>query len=359
MAAAELSGISRGPSTTGERLVEIRVISGTYRWGIGIGVALAVFGASLVFSVLNMGEAFHSGFVPLALKVIRGVPTCEGQGVVIGFRGSSSRFEGGFSATSTSLRAGTLPGSAASALAAILREREAEGHRDAAVVLELGGGEAGGDLRWVGEAISWLSRYGRRGIVRTDRILPRSAVEAARDAGTSVVLRIATLDPAAQSALLGHAADSASRLLLGAQHLRAQGVPVAALIAPLMPVLHRDAELAALARSIAAADLEHVSFAIGGWSQARHQALAACLPSSDVSGVARAFRVYEPENVAGQLRLGPREATLLHRQAVRIAEDTGLTVGGCGCGAHCHLAASPTSPFQSLLAPDLFQSLTG
>lgn len=303
-----------------------------------------------------MSEAFQSGFVPLALRVIRGFATCEGQGVVIGLRGSSARSEGGFSATS-SLRGGTLPGSAASALAALLREREAEGHRDASVVLELGGGEPGGDLHWVGEAISWLSRYGRRGIVRTDRILPRSVVEAARDAGTSVVLRIASLDAAVQSALLGPAADSASRLLLGAQHLRAQGVPVAVLIAPLMPVLHRDAELEALARSIAAADLEHVSFAIGGWSPERHQALAACLPSGDASGIARTFRIYEPENTVGRVRLGPREATLLHRQAVRIAEDANLRVSDDD--VHHTLARTPAASFQSLLAPDLFQSLTG
>ena len=300
-----------------------------------------------------MGEAFESGFVPLALKVIRGFSARDGQGVVIGLRGSSTRSEGGFSASS----AGTLPGSAASALAALLREREAEGHRDASVVLELGGGEPGGDLHWVGEAISWLSRYGRRGIVRTDRILPRAVVEAARDAGTSVVLRIASLDPAVQSALLGPAADSASRLLLGAQHLRAQGVPVAVLIAPLMPVLHRDAELEALARSIAAADLEHVSFAIGGWSPERHRALAACLPSGDASGIARAFRIYEPENTVGRVRLGPREATLLHRQAVRIAEDANLRVSDDD--VHHALAPTPAASFQSLLAPDLFQSLTG
>jgi hypothetical protein len=308
-----------------------------------------------VFSALNMGEAFQSGLVPLALKVIRGFSTCEGQGVVIGLRGSSARSKGGFSAAS----AGTLPGSAASALAALLREREADGHQDEAVVLELGGGEPGGDLHWVAEAISWLSRYGRRAIVRTDRILPRSVVEAARDAGASVVLRLASLDPAVQSALLGPAADSASRLLLGAQHLRAQGVPVAVLIAPLLPVLHRDTELEALARSIAAADLEHVSFAIGGWSPERHRALTACLPSGDPSGIARAFRVYEPEDTVGRVRLGAREATLLHRHAVRVAEDIGLLVGGCGCDAHCALATAPKAPFQSLLAPDLFQSLTG
>lgn len=302
-----------------------------------------------------MSRASNSSFVPLALDVIRGFSACEDQGVVVGLRGSSARSQGGFSVS----RGGVLPGSAASALAALLREREAEGHRDTSVVLELGGRAHGGDLRWVGEAISWLSRYGRRGIVRTDRILPRSAVEAARDAGSSVVLRVASLGPAVQSALLGTAADSASRLLLGAQHLRAQGVPVAALIAPLMPVVHRDADLEALARSIAAADLGFVSFAVGGWSLERHRALAACLPRGDASGVARAFRVYDPDATVGRVRLGAREATLLHRQAVRIAEDAALTVGGCGCDAHCHLASRPVAPFRSLLAPDLFQSLTG
>ncbi|MCR9161739.1 MAG: hypothetical protein ACE37F_36205 [Nannocystaceae bacterium] len=307
-----------------------------------------------------MGEASKSAFVPLALRVIRGFSTCEGQGVVVGLRGSSVRSKGAFSCSG----AGALPGSATSALASLLREREAEGHRDHAVVLELGGGEPGGDLRWVGEAISWLGRHGRRGIVRTDRVLPRAVVEAARDAGAAVVLRVASLDPSVQSALLGPAADSAPRLLLGAQHLRAQGVPVAVLIAPLLPVLHRDAELEGLARSIAAADLEHVAFAVGGWSLERHRALAAVLPSSDVAGIARAFRVYEPGDVVGRVRLGAREATLLHRHAVRVAHGVSLTVGGCGCDAQCTLApssAAPSSatPFQSLLAPDLFGSLTG
>ena len=84
--------------------------------GTQIGVALAVPDANPVFSALNMGEAFQSGFVPLALRVIRGFSTDEGLGVVIGLRGSSARSECGFSAA----KGGTLPGSASSGLAALL-----------------------------------------------------------------------------------------------------------------------------------------------------------------------------------------------------------------------------------------------
>jgi|GEM_PF-2004287 len=315
-----------------------------------------------MFSALNMGEASQSGLVPLSLRVLRGFSTCQGQGVVLGVRGASPRSPGGFSGSGAAATASTTtggrvaPGSAAGALAALLSEREAEGHRDLSVVLELHGA---GDLHWVAEAISWLARHGRRAVVRTDRVLPRAVVEAARVSGASVVLRIAGFDPAVQAGLLGPAADAPARLLLGAQHLRAQSVPVGVLVAPIMPVLHRDTELESLCRHIAAADLTDVSFAVGGWSQARHRAIEASLPFGGATAMARAYKIFEPESVVGKIQLGVREATLLLRQARRIAEHNGLSVGGCGCDAQCNLGPAPTEPFRSLLARDLFSALTG
>ncbi len=315
-----------------------------------------------MFSALNMSGASQPGVVPLALRVIRGFSTCDGHGVVLGLRGSSARSSAGFSPAGSPVPVAApdvAPGSASRTLAALLSEREAEGHRDLAVVLELHGA---GDLQWVAEAISWLRGHGRRVVVRTDRVLPRAVVEAARDHGAAVVLRIASFDPAVQCALLGSSADATARLLLGAQHLRAQGVPVAVLIAPLMPVVHRDEVLASLVRHIAAADLRYVSFAIGGWSPARHRAVAPLLPPGSGSALARAYRVIEPEAVdlaPARAQLGLREASLLQRQAERIAEDAGLTITGCSCDAHCHLAPAGAPTFRSLLAPDLFSALTG
>lgn len=245
-------------------------------------------------------------------------------------------------------------GSAARGLAALLAGREADGHRDIAVVLELHGA---GDLHWVAEAISWLATHGRRSVVRTDRALPRDAVEAARDAGASVQLRVASFDPRIQAALLGPAADTAARLLLRAQHLRARSVRVGVLLAPLMPVVHRDEVLESLMRHICAADVADLAFAVGGWSVARHQALAPFLPVGGATALARTYGVFEPESAVGRLHLGVRDAMLLERQARRIAEHAGLRVGGCGCDAQCNAASGPVEPFRSLLAADLFGTL--
>lgn len=311
-----------------------------------------------MFSALNMGGAFDQGLVPLALRVVRGFSTCDGEGVVLGLRAAStrspkvfSRFPGPFTRT-----ARVEEGSAARGLAALLAGREADGHRDIAVVLELHGA---GDLHWVAEAISWLASHGRRSIVRTDRALPRDAVEAARDADATVQLRVASFDPQIQAALLGPGADTAARLLLRAQHLRARSVRVGVLLAPLMPVVHRDEVLESLMRHICAADVGDVAFAVGGWSVARHQALAPLLPTGGATALARTYGVFEPESAVGRLHLGVRDAMLLERQARRIAEDAGLQVGGCGCDAQCNQASAsgPVEPFRSLLAADLFGTL--
>lgn len=313
-----------------------------------------------MFSTLNMSGAFDQGLVPLALCVVRGFSACDGEGVVLGLRSASARYSGSFSGGNAA-GARVEEGSAARGLAALLAEREADGQRDVAVVLELHGA---GDLHWLAEAISWLASHGRRTIVRTDRALPRDAVEAARDAGAIVQLRIASFDPRIQAALLGPQADTAARLLLGAQHLRAQSVGVGVLLAPLMPVVHSDEVLESLTRNICAADVSDLAFAVGGWSVARHQALAPLLPPGGATALARAYGVFEPESAVGRLRLGLREATLLERQARRIAEHAGLkprSVAGCGCDACCEVerdsAAAPPEPFRSLLAPDLFGSV--
>ncbi len=302
-----------------------------------------------MFSVLNMSGAISHGVIPLPLRVLRGFSSCEGEGVVIGLRGISSGNSSGLSAAPTA--ATTIYGAAERTLAALLGEREAAGHRDEAVVLELSGA---GDLHWVGEAISWLTRHGRRTVLRTDRVLPREVVEASRDGRALVSLRIASFNPAIQRALLGPTADAAARLLLGAQHLRAQGVPVTVRIAPLMPVVHTDDVLASLCRNVVAADLDRVDFAIGGWSPARHAALEQHLRGGGAAALARAYGVFEVEGCNERVRLNSRAATVLQHQAYRIAQDAGLRVGGCGCEAACDVAPVLAEPYRSLLAADLF-----
>ncbi len=242
------------------------------------------------------------------------------------------------------------------ALAAVLSEREAQGRRDEVVVLRVpSAASSPSDASWIGEAISWLGSLGRRAVVRTARVLPRSVVVAAREGRASVVLQLASRDEGVQRALLGPKSDAASRLLLQAQHLRALDVPVSVLLAPLLPTLHTGGALEGLCRHVAAADLRDVSLALGRWSDVRQAALADVLPGSRVAAIARAFGVFDAGVPGGaSVPLAHRDAVALHHQARRIAIAAGLQVDECGCAANCRAAGSPQQPFRSLLGTDLF-----
>ncbi len=304
----------------------------------------------LLFSALNMSEAVTTGHIPLPLRALRQVPTCSGPALVVGLRTPSTEHHGP-SAGSPGPAMSWAPGAAERALAALLSEREADGARDATVVLRVG---TEGDLGWLAGAISWLAGHGRRAIVRTPRVLPRAVAEAARRDGAAVHLQVASFDPAMQRALLGANADAPARLLLSAQHLRAQTVPVSVLVGPLLPVVHADASLSSVCRHIAAADLRDVSFGVGRWSARRHASVTSLLPSGGATALARVFQIFEPEATEGSVALPPREASLLHRQACRVAQDAGLRVDHCGCTMHCHAQPATAQPYRGLLASDLF-----
>ncbi|MEM6290939.1 MAG: hypothetical protein AAGA54_06720 [Myxococcota bacterium] len=296
-----------------------------------------------------MSEAVTTGHMPLPLRALRQVQTCGGPALVVGLRAPSAEHHG--SSTAPRTAASWAPGAAERALAALLGEREADGARDATVVLRVG---TEGNLSWLAGAISWLAGHGRRAIVRTSRVLPRAVTDAARRDGAAVHLQVASFDPAMQRALLGAHTDAPARLLLAAQHLRAQAVPVSVLVGPLLPVVHADASLSSVCRHIAAADLQDVSFGVGRWSVARHDAITPLLPSGSATALARVFQIFDPHAVEGSVALPPREASLLHRQACRIAQDAGLRVDHCGCTMHCHAQPATAQPYRGLLANDLF-----
>lgn len=282
--------------------------------------------------------------MPTSISVLQAFRTCGGQGLVIG-------------RLPTDLTPTDNAPAIELALASRLGEREASGEQADTIVLRLHGRD---DAGWVGVAMPWLIERGRRVVLRTPAVLPRSLSTAARDRGVTVFLEIASSDADIQRALLGRAADPVPSLLLHAQHLRTLGVEPSAFVGPLLPVLHdRPENLEPLLRHIAAADIRDVRLSIGRLAPSRLRALKEALPWAEVSAVARAFGA----TVEGDAMLpanGTRldrntELALLHT-ARRVAEHVGLRVDHCGCPAHCHLARAKPHPFRPLLTPDLFEA---
>jgi hypothetical protein len=276
---------------------------------------------------------------PGALRVLQAFDTCGGRGVVIGRAPEDA-----------------APGEHVElALASLLGEREANGEQATTVVLRLHGRD---DAAWVANAMPWLLERGRRVVLRTPTVLPRSLAAAARERGVTVFLEIASADPEIQRALLGDGADSAASLLLHAQHLRTLGVERSVLLGPLLPVLHDPSSLQPLLRHIAAADIRDARLCVGRLSAARLQALERVIPWAKASAIARAFAVAGAGDrlAANAVRLQRHTETTLYHAVRRVAEATGIRIDHCGCPVHCHLAQPKPHPYRPLLTSDLFQS---
>jgi hypothetical protein len=207
-------------------------------------------------------------------------------------------------------------------------------------------------------ALPWLVERGRRVVLRTPAVLPRSLAAAARDRGVTVFLEIASSDADVQRALHGRGADPVPSLLLHAQHLRALGVEPSAFIGPLLPMLHdRPTSIEPLLRHIAAADLHDARLSVGSLSPTRLRALQDVLPWAHVAAIARAYGATIDGSAllpAQGTRLDRRTEETLYHGVRRIAEDVGIRIDHCGCPAHCHLARPKPFPYRPLLTPSLF-----
>ncbi len=287
-----------------------------------------------------MSAVLDKGSAPIALRVLQAFRTCGGRGLVIGRADPE--------ATSTAASA-----EIELALASRLGEREAAGEQADTVVLRL---HSRDDAGWVGVAMPWLVERGRRVVLRTPAVLPRSLAAAARDRGGTVFLEIASSDADVQRALHGRGADPVPSLLLHAQHLRALGVEPSAFIGPLLPMLHdRPTNIEPLLRHVAAADLRDARLSVGSLSPTRVRALQEVLPWAQVAAIARAYgATMETLLPPHGTRLDRLTEQTLYHGVRRIAEDVGIRIDHCGCPAHCHLARAKPFPFRPLLTPSLF-----
>jgi hypothetical protein len=245
------------------------------------------------------------------------------------------------------------------ALGAALGKRETRGQPARTVVLRLTQRD---DATWARPAVEWLAERGRRVIVRSCVVLGRELVQSIRRWGVTVVLELAHPRPAHQRALVGPTAESAPALLLHAQHLRSLDIEVAVHMGPLLPVVHdQQAEIVALARHIAAADIRDVHLAVGRLTPARGRALAEVLVNGQAGAMLRAFgldpRDDDPwSKLPAQGRpLAPLAAATLRHGVRRHVEHAGLRVDHCGCPAQCHLDPELTPRFVPLLTSDLFE----
>jgi hypothetical protein len=239
------------------------------------------------------------------------------------------------------------------ALATVVAELDATGPAARVVVLRLADRD---DAGWVRDAIGWLAARGRRPLVRTAVPLPRGVVEAVRRAGATVLLEIAHPEAEIQRALLGPGAEAAATLLLHAQHLRACGIEVAAVVGPLLPALHDERVIAAMMQHIFAADLVDVHVTVGRLGPARLDALADVLHWPTLAAMTRAFGIDPTEPAIPDLGVRlPAPANLaLRRAAERLADHVGLRIDACGCAAQCQLDPEERPPFVSVLTSELF-----
>ncbi len=270
------------------------------------------------------------------LQALQAFRACSGPAVVLGRRQGDP-----------ALGRGEL------ALATVVAELDASGPAPRVVVLRLSDRD---DAGWVADAVGWLAARGRRPLVRTAVPLPRGVVDAVRSCGATVLLEIAHPDLAVQRALLGPSAESAAALLFHAQHLRARGIEVAAVVGPLVPAVHDERVIAALLQHVRAADLVDVHVTIGRLGAARFAALSDALPWPTIAAMARAFGI-DPTAPALDdqgVRLPAPANLALRRAAERLADHLGLRIDACGCAAQCQLDPEERPAFVSVLTSELF-----
>jgi hypothetical protein len=261
-------------------------------------------------------------------------------------------------------------------LAELLAEREMRGSRVPVVSLLMRGRE---DAEWIERAIGWLSLRGRRVIVRTRVVMPRSLVaaltEVQRGEQTPVVeLELAHHKPVIQRALLGEQADPVAALLLQAQHLETLGIPVVARLAPLLPGVHDQAnQFTPLLCNLIGADVRHVVLEVGHLHAAQLRELVAAQRELSVASLLELARAYavdpmvvlggaEPQDDQLVHKLKPRRAQVLAHGLEQIAREQGLRLPGCGCRAHCELTRKRATNdyaagYESVMGRELFANL--
>lgn len=260
-------------------------------------------------------------------------------------------------------------------LSELLAERELRGSRVPVVSLLMRQRE---DAEWIERAITWLSLRGRRVIVRTRVVMPRSVVstlaEAQRRGGQVVVeLEVAHHKPAIQRALLGDQADTVAGLLLQAQHLETLEIPVVARLAPLMPGIHDQANgFTPLLRNLVGADLRNVILEVGHLHPAQLRKLVAAQRELSVASLLELARAYavDPMLVLGGAKieddgpahkLKPRRAQVFAHgleQVAREHDHGALALPSCGCRSHCELNERARNDYangyESVMGRDLF-----
>jgi hypothetical protein len=261
-------------------------------------------------------------------------------------------------------------------LSELLAERESRGSRIPVVTLLMRARE---DAEWIEHAVAWLALRGRRVVVRTRVVMPKTLVAAIGQAhetgaGAVVELELAHHKPVIQRALLGQRADAAAALLLQAQHLETLEIPVVARLAPLMPGIHdQDHGFMPLVRNVEAADVRRVTLEVGHLHPQQLHNLAGCQRELSVAGLLELARAYavDPMVVLGgaQLpanapvhKLKSRRAQVLLHTLERVVREAGLELPGCGCHSHCELvpqraANSYEAGYESVMGRDLFAGL--
>ena len=244
---------------------------------------------------------------------------------------------------------GTRPGPAPEpsfALAGILAEHEAAGEPIVSVSLRLA---RRADANWAEPALRWLYAHGRRVILRTCAVMPRSLVMAARDCGAVVQLELAHHRSAFQRALVGPEADAAAALLLQAQHLLQISIGVVAHLGPIFPVIHEHGDpLTPLLHHIAAAAVGDVHITPGLLTSARLEALAQLVDPSTVHALRRAYGLgravdhhhrYQGGRSSGRgpWRLRPFTQRALVDHVASLVREHDLELDRCGCSLACHL----------------------
>lgn len=258
-------------------------------------------------------------------------------------------------------------------LAGVLAEREMRGSRVPVVSLLMRGRE---DAEWIERAIAWLSLRGRRVIVRTRVVMPRSLVAALTEVQRGeqapvVELELAHHKPIIQRALLGEQADPVAALLLQAQHLETLGIPVVARLAPLLPGVHDQAnQFTPLLNNLIGADVRRVVLEVGHLHSAALRNLIAAQRELSVAGLLELARAYavDPMVVLGGAelqddrlvyKLKPRRAQVFAHGLEQIAREQRLQLPGCSCSAHCELtrkraANDYATGYESVMGRELF-----
>ncbi|MCA9716248.1 MAG: hypothetical protein KC468_16320 [Myxococcales bacterium] len=236
------------------------------------------------------------------------------------------------------------------ALAGLFTSEEATGAPVVSVSVRLA---RRADADWADAAVRWLHGHGRRVIMRTSVVLPRSLLQALRECDATVQYELAHHRRPFQRALLGAAADAAAALLLQAQHLNQLGVGVVGHLGPVFPGIsaavgagdHACESIEALLRHVAAADVRDVHVSPGVLTAARLAAIEPLLDLASKASLRRAFglgRDQGPSSGPWRLRRFTRRALL--ESVASLARDNGLTVDACGCGFACHLDPNAIKP---------------